>query len=149
MNFDELTPILVDEILPGDTMNLTLNAFGRLSTPLVPILDNLYVDYFFFYVPSRLVWDNWEKFNGAQDNPGDSTDYILPTLTAPAVTGFPVGSIYDHMGLPTGIPDLKINNALPLRCLNLIWNTWFRDENLTPGLAMATDDGPDPNAYYT
>lgn len=148
MNFDELNPILVDEILPGDTINIRLNTFARLATQKVPILDNMYMDYFFFFVPNRLLWSNWEKFNGAQDDPGDSTDYLLPTITAPATTGFVVGSIYDKMGLPTGVPDLVINNSLPLRAYNLIWNEWFRDENLQDRVLKNTDDGPDAVADY-
>ena len=101
-DFDYLIPIFCDEILPGDTANLTLNMFARLATQKVPIMDNMYIDYFFFFVPNRLIWDNWEKFNGAQTNPGDSTDFILPQLTFPA-GGPEVGTIYDKFGLPTDI----------------------------------------------
>lgn len=147
-NFDYLIPIMVDEILPGDTVNLNLNTFARLATQKVPIMDNMYIDFFFFYVPNRLLWNNWEKFNGAQDDPGDSIDYVLPTITAPAVTGFPVGSIYDKMGLPTGIPSLVVNNSLPLRVYNKIWNEWFRDQNLQDSIIKNVDDGPDAYADY-
>ena len=91
--------------------------------------DNMYLEYFFFFVPNRLVWDNWEKFNGAQNNPGDSTSYIIPTITVNNGSGFAVGSIYDKLGIPTQVDDITIN-ALPLRAYNLIYNTWFRDENL-------------------
>lgn len=146
-DFDELVPIIVDEVLPGDTINLNVKSFARLATQLVPVLDNMYLDYFFFYVPNRLVWNNWEKFNGAQDDPGDSTDFVMPTITINTGSGFAVGSIYDHMGIPTEVDDLEIN-ALPLRAYNLIWNEWFRDQNLQDSLVVAKDDGPDAATDY-
>jgi len=146
-DFDYLVPIFVDEILPGDTMNLNLSTFQRLATQKVPIMDNLYIDYFFFFVPNRLVWDNWEKFNGAQDNPGDSTDFVIPTLTTTAATGEAVGSIFDKYGIPTGIPGLVIN-ALPFRAYMLIYNQWFRDENLQNSVTVSKDNGPDLPAEY-
>lgn len=148
-NFDYLVPIFVDEILPGDTVNIKANVFARLATQKVPVLDNMYVDYYFFFVPNRLVWNNWEKFNGAQDNPGDSTSYLVPTTSAPAVTGFTVGSIFDKMGLPTGIASLGSINVLPLRAYNLIWNTWFRDQNLQNSVTVNKGDGPDASTDYT
>ena len=121
-DFDFLIPILVDEILPGDTVNLNVQSFARLATQVVPLMDNMYLDYFFFFVPNRLVWTNWERFNGAQDDPNDSTDFTVPVIN---VTGFPaaatVGSIYDKMGLPVGgttMPDNII--SLPFRGYNLI-----------------------------
>jgi len=147
-NFDFLVPIFIDEIIPGDTSNLNVNVFARLATQKVPIMDNMYIDYFFFFVPNRLIWQNWERFNGAQDNPGDSTDFILPSITAPASGGFTVGSIYDKMGLPTGINSLKINNALPLRAYNLVYNEWFRDQNFQNSLPVLKDNGPDPVSNY-
>lgn len=147
-DFDYLVPIFVDEILPGDTCNLTVNTFARLATPKVPIMDNMYIDYFFFFVPNRLVWENWEKFNGAQDDPGDSTDFIVPTVTLSTGTGASVGSIYDKFGIPTEIDNLEIN-ALPLRAYNLIWNQWFRDQNLQNSLVISKDDGPDADTEYT
>ena len=111
-NFDYLIPIFVDEVLPGDTFNVTLNSFARLSTQIVPVMDNMYMDYFFFFVPNRLVMDNWEKLNGAQDNPGDSTDFILLQLTF-AANKPDVGSIYDKYGLPTDIvAGYTIKNSL-------------------------------------
>lgn len=148
-DFDQIVPIFIDEILPGDTCNLTLNMFARLATQKVPIMDNMYIDYFFFYVPNRLLWDNWEKMNGAQDNPGDSTDFILPALNGIPTTGFEVGSIYDKFGLPTGIPLLSVKNALPLRAYNLIWNEWFRDENLQNKVTVPKGNGPDLPTTYT
>jgi len=147
-DFDYLVPIFVDEILPGDTCNLNVSTFQRLATQKVPIMDNLYIDFFFFFVPNRLVWANWEKFNGAQDNPGDSIDFIIPTLTTTAGTGEAVGSISDKMGLPTGIPGLVVN-ALPFRAYQKIYNDWFRDENLQNSVLLSTDNGPDLPSEYT
>lgn len=147
-DFDYLVPIFVDEILPGDTCNVTVNHFARLATQKVPIMDNLYIDFFFFFVPNRLVWDNWERFNGAQDDPNDLTDFLIPTITTTAITGEPVGSIYDKFGIPTGIPDLEFN-ALPLRCYQLIFNQWFRDQNLINSVTVNKDDGPDLPSEYS
>ena len=147
-DFDELTPIMCDEVLPGDTINMHVKSFARLATQVVPVLDNMYIDYFFFFVPNRLVWDNWEKFNGAQDNPADSTDFQIPTITINTGSGWPVGSIYDKFGLPTDVDDLTIN-ALPLRAYNLIYNEWFRDQNLQDSVTVNTNDGPDASTDYT
>jgi len=146
-DFDYLVPIMVDEILPGDTVNLTANCFGRLATQKVPIMDNMYIDYFFFFVPSRLVWTNWERFNGAQDDPGDSTDFTIPIMAAPAVTGFTVGSLADKFGIPTGIAALEVN-SLPFRCYNKIYNDWFRDQNLQNSVVVDTDNGSDAPGDY-
>lgn len=148
MIFDILTPIFVDEILPGDTMNLSLSMFARLATQKVPIMDNLYIDFFFFFVPNRLVWDNWEKFNGAQDDPGDSTDYIIPTI--PYVQASPsANSIWDKFGLPSPVATAININALPFRAYKLIHGTWFRDENLQDTNVVDKDNGPDAMADYT
>lgn len=141
-----LIPVLVDEVLPGDTFNLKMTAFARLATPLFPIMDNMYLDSFFFFVPNRLLWEHWEEFNGAQANPGDTTDYILPTITSTAAT-YTSGTIFDYMGLPIGI-DNVVTNSLPLRAYSLIWNEWFRDENLQDSVLVNTDDGPDAPADY-
>jgi len=147
-NFDEIVPIFVDEIIPGDTCSVQLNTFGRLAVAQkYPTMDNMYIDYFFFFVPNRLVWNNWEKFCGAQTDPGDSTDFTIPTLTTTAVTGEVVGSLSDKFGIRTGIPGLEIN-ALPYRAYNLIWNEWFRDENLQDSLVVSKDDGPDLPSEY-
>ena len=144
----DLIPVFVDEVLPGDTFNLKEHLFGRLNTPLVPFMDNIFLDTFYFFVPNRLIWDNWHKFNGEQRNPGDSTDFLVPTITAPAVTGFTNSSIYDYMGIPTAVPGLEIN-ALHHRAYNLIWNEWFRDQNLQTSVITSTDDGPDAPTEYT
>jgi hypothetical protein len=147
-DFDYLNPLFIDEILPGDTVNLNVKCFARLATQLAPVLDNMYVDFFFFFVPNRLVWSNWEKFNGAQDDPADSIDYTVPTITINDGDGWQVGSIYDKMGLPTDVDDLSIN-ALPLRAYNLIYNEWFRDQNLIDSVTVNIDDGPDASTDYT
>lgn len=139
---DRLVPIFVDEALPGDTFNLSMSAFARLATPIAPIMDNMFMDFFFFFVPYRLVWENWERFNGAQDDPDDSTDYVIPTTTAQAVNGFLQGSVADYMGLPTKVAGIEVS-ALPFRAYRLIYNEWFRDENLLNSLSVPLGDGPD------
>jgi len=142
-DFDYLVPIFVDEILPGDTCSLRANTFARLATQKVPIMDNMMVDFFFFFVPNRLVWENWERLNGAQDNPGDDTDFICPQMTFPA-GGPEVGSIYDKYGLPTDVAaGYTIKNSLPFRCYYKIFNDWFRDQNMQDSLIIPIDDGPD------
>lgn len=146
-----LIPIYVDEILPGDTFNLRMTAFARLSTPLFPVMDNMFLDTFFFFVPNRLTWENWQKFMGEQTNPGDSIDYTVPQITSPA-NGYAIGTIYDYMGLPTvgqvGTGNTITHNALHLRAYNLIYNEWFRDENLQDSVTVNTDDGPDASTDY-
>jgi hypothetical protein len=146
MNFDELVPIFVDEALPGDTFNLDMSGFGRLATPINPIMDNMYLDTFFFAVPCRLLWDNWEKFHGEQTNPGDSTDYTVPVITTPS-GGYDVGSLADYFGLPTEV-EIEDVNALHFRAYNLIYNEWFRDQNLIDSVQVDTDDGPDLDTDY-
>lgn len=146
-----LVPVYLDEVLPGDTMSLNMTTFTRLSTPLFPVMDNMYMDTFFFFVPNRIVWDNWAKFMGEQKNPGDSTDYLIPQMVCPA-GGYTVGGVYDHMGLPTigqlAAGGLFTHSSLFLRAYNLIWNEWFRDENLQATLNVPTGDGPDtPNDF--
>lgn len=139
-----LVPVYVDEVLPGDTFNLKMTTFGRLATQIVPIMDNLYLDSHFFFVPYRLVWDNWEKFNGAQTNPGDSTDFLVPQL---ASSSYQVGTLPDYFGLP--IATVITPDALVFRAYNLIWNEWFRDQNLQNSVVVETDNGPDPVLQYT
>lgn len=124
-----LVPFLVDEVLPGDSYKVKFNFLARLSTPIVPTMDNLFIDTFYFFVPYRLLWKHWEQFNGQQDYPGASTDYLVPQTSAPADKGFPVGSLEDYFGLPTGVKGIKANE-LAARAYALIWNEWFRDENL-------------------
>lgn len=142
-----LIPFLLDEALPGDTFNCRASALCRLATPIVPIMDNMYLDTQFFAVPIRLVWDNWQKFNGEQKNPGDSTDYTIPQLVAPATTGFEPLTIHDYFGLPVGVPGLSVS-ALFHRAYNLIWNEWYRDQNLQDSVPVPTGDGPDLVSDY-
>ena len=147
-----LIPVYVDEVLPGDTFNLKMTAFARLATPIFPIMDNMYLDSFFFFVPNRLIWNNWQKFMGQQDNPGDSTSYVVPQQVSPA-GGYAVGSLQDYMGLPTvgqvGAGNTVSHCAFWPRAYNLIWNEWFRDENLQNSAVVDKGDGPDTVANYT
>lgn len=151
-NAGDLIPIYVDEVLPGDTFNLRMTAFTRLATPLYPTMDNLHLDSFFFFVPNRLIWNNWQKFMGQQDNPGDSTSYVVPTTSTPA-SGYAVGSLFDYMGLPTvgqvATGSTVSHNVLHLRAYNLIYNEWFRDENLQNSVTVNKGDGPDTYTDYT
>ncbi len=142
-----LIPVFVDEALPGDSCSLKMTAFARLATPIYPLMDNMVMSSFFFCVPYRLLWTNWEKFNGAQDNPGDSTSFILPTMPGVAAPGYLPLSLYDYMGIPPGVPDLP-HVSLPMRAYNLIWNEWFRDENLQNSVVVDVDDGPDTPSDY-
>ena len=142
-----LVPFYVDEALPGDTFKADLNMFCRLATPIVPFMDNLFLETFFFAVPIRLIWDHWQAFNGEQIDPGDSTDFLVPTITAPS-GGWTYGSLADYMGVPTGVSNLKIS-AFWHRAYNLIWNEWFRDENLQDSVVVNRGDGPDPDSDYT
>jgi len=141
-----LIPVFVDEALPGDTFNLNMAAFGRLATPFRPFMDNVFVNSFFFAVPIRLIWKNFVKMMGEQDNPSDSVDYTTPQMVSPP-EGYNVNSIQDYFGLPTFVGGLS-HSALPLRAYNLIYNTWFRDQNLQPSFYVETDDGPDVVSNY-
>ena len=146
-NAGYLIPIFVDEVLPGDSFKVNVTTFARLATPVVPIMDNLYADTFFFFVPNRLIWNNWERFNGAQDDPDDSTDFLVPTMTSPAVTGYDVETLSDYFGIPTGVAGLS-HVSLWHRAYNLIWNEWFRDQNLQNSVVVDKDDGPDSPSDY-
>ena len=141
-----LVPMFVEEVLPGDTMSLNMTGFGRLATPIQPFMDNLFFDTFFFFIANRLIWDNWQKFNGEQDNPEDSTDFLIPQVTAPA-GGFTSGSIEDYFGIPIGIDNLSVC-AFWHRALNLTYNEWFRDQNLQQSLPVPKGDGPDDPTSY-
>ena len=142
----DLVPIFVDEALPGDTMNMNASIFARIATLINPIMDNVYLDVFFFAVPNRLLWDNWEKFNGAQTDPGDSTDFLIPTIGSGAI-GWGIGSVQDYMGVPPLVPNINCS-ALPLRAYNLIYNDWFRSEDLQDSVIKNVDDGPDMISDY-
>lgn len=140
-----LVPFFCDEVLPGDTFNMRVTTFARLSTPLHPVMDNMYCDIFFFFVPNRLVWTHWVNMMGEQANPTDSTSYIIPTQTAPA-GGYSNGSLQDYFGLPVGV--VHTHSALPIRGYNLIYNQWFRDQNLQNSVTVDMGDGPDSPANY-
>lgn len=142
-----LIPIYIDEALPGDTISLNLTAFARLATPIKPLMDNLYLTTFFFAVPLRLIWNNFQKFMGEQTNPGDSVDFVTPKIVSPAGTGYAVGTLFDYFAIPTGIPGLTTHNFFG-RAYNLIWNEWFRDENLQNSVTVDKGDGPDLPATY-
>jgi hypothetical protein len=144
----DLIPVYIDEALPGDTFDMRATMFGRLGTPLKPIMDNIHFDLHFFSVPYRLLWSNWNKFMGEQDDPGDSTDYTIPTTTAPASGGHAELSLADYMGIPTKIASLE-HSALPLRAYNLIYNEWYRDQNLNDSVAKNVGDGPDTITDYS
>lgn len=147
-----LVPVYVDEVLPGDTFKLNMTAFARLATPLYPIMDNMMMDSFFFFVPNRLIWSNWQKFMGQQTNPGDSISYVVPQQVSPA-GGYAIGSLQDYMGLPTvgqvSSGQTVSHCAFWPRAYNLIWNEWFRDENLQNSVVVDTGDGPDTVSNYT
>ena len=142
----KLVPILVDEILPGDTVNLNMTGFARMATPIFPVMDNAFMDTHFFAVPVRLLWDNWQKFNGEQTNPGDSIDYTIPTMTSPA-GGYDNESLSDYFGIPTQVAGLE-HSSLWHRAYNLIFNEWYRDQNLQDSITTSTSDGPDSSTDY-
>lgn len=141
-----LIPFFCDEVLPGDTFNLKANLFGRLATPITPIMDNMYLDTQFFYVPYRLLWNNFQKMFGEQDNPGDSTDFLAPKMTSTAAS-HGEQTIYDYFGLPTKIDGIEHSSA-PLRAYNLIYNEWYRDQNLIDSVIVNKDDSDDDVADY-
>ena len=138
----KLIPVFIDEVLPGDTARMSVNYFARLATPVKPIMDNIYLDWFFFFVPNRLVWDHWQNFCFEQEDPGDSTDYVIPTVTATGNSNNTyVGSLWDYFGLPLNTSgNLSGISALPFRGVYLIWNEWFRDENLQRSVKIQKGD---------
>lgn len=142
-----LIPIFCDEALPGDTYSVNMTVFARLATPLHPVMDNMVMNSFFFFIPSRLLWTNWQRFNGEQDNPGDSIDFLLPQMLAPA-GGYAANTIYDYFGLPTLVAGFA-HTSLPFRAYNLCYNEWFRDQNLQNSVTVLKGDTNDPPATYT
>ncbi len=142
-----LIPIFVDEVLPGDTVNLRPAFLARMATPLKPFMDGLHLDYQFFYVPLRLVWTNFVRMMGERPDPADHNDYTIPQMTAPATVGHLIGSLSDYLGLPTDVPDYT-HSTLFHRCYNLIFREWYRDENLTDPPVVDLDDGPDTVTDY-
>lgn len=141
-----LVPIFWEEVVPGDTHMLNTTLFGRLPATVVPVMDNVYLDLFFFFVPNRLIWDNFEKFMGAQENPGDSIDYLEPQIVA-GENGFPRYGILDNLGVVPGVGNLSVS-AKFTRAYNLIYNEWFRTEYLQDSVKVDKGDGPDnPDDY--
>lgn len=158
LNSGWLVPFYRDEVLPGDTINLRCHTFARFATLLAPIMDNVWATTFFFFVPNRLLWNNWERFLGSQDNPNDSTNFVTPKIQ-PGPGGFSraegasyANGIMDYLGVEPEVPNTLSGwtaNAFYTRAYNLIWNQWFRDENLQPSRPVDLDDGPDNEADYT
>lgn len=153
MTFDAgyLYPFMLDEILPGDHMRYNATAYVRMATPLFPLFDNQRIDTFFFFVPARLLWTNWTKFMGEQAVPNASIAYTIPQMVSP-LGGYALGQIHDHFGLPTvgqlaGGQSIS-HSALPFRAYALIYNEWFRDQNLIDSATMPLGDGPDANDSY-
>ena len=141
-NSGKLIPVFVDEVLPGDTTRMSINYFARLATPIKPIMDNIYLDWFFFFVPNRLVWEHWQNFCFEQEDPDDSTDYVIPSVSATGNSeNAYIGSLWDYFGLPVNTSgNLSGISALPFRGVYLIWNEWFRDENLQKSVKIQKGD---------
>lgn len=148
-----LIPVYVDEVMPGDTFHMRATMFARLTTPIKPLMDNMYLESFFFFVPYRLVWTNFVKMMGEQTNPGDSISFTVPQYTGMPAAGYALGTLYDYFGLPTaGTPAVTASishSALPIRAYWLIWNQWFRDENLINSVTVPVGDGPDTTAQFS
>lgn len=146
INEGDLVPIYCDEVLPGDTAKIHLNGLVRMSTPIYPIMDNCYMDTYFFFVPCRLLWEHWENMFGENDTNywAEKTEYSTPHSLIGGTSGLNNGSIGDYFGLPTGVKNPIIVNALPARAYAMIYNEWFRDENLEAPLMLGykkTDEG--------
>lgn len=140
MNEGDLVPIYCDEVLPADTAKIDLNALMRMSTPLYPVMDNCYCDFYFFFIPSRLLWEHFENLMGQNDSTfwADPVEYTTPKTTAPE-NGWNVGTLADYFGIPTGVANLQVN-SLPFRAYAKVWNEWFRDENLQQPVTMSKTD---------
>lgn len=146
INEGELVPIYMDEVLPGDTAKVQLNGLIRMSTPIYPVMDNCYMDTYFFFVPSRLLWGHFENMFGENDTDywAEKTEYSTPKCIIGGTSGLANGSIGDYFGLPTEVAKALEVNALPARAYAMIYNEWFRDENLEAPLMLGykkTDDG--------
>lgn len=139
-NVGDVIPFYVDEVLPGDTFQLKTSMVARLQTLLTPMMDNLYLDTYFYFVPNRIVWQHWRELMGENTQSAwiPTVEYSVPQVTAPS-GGWSIGSIADYMGIPTGVANLSVN-ALPFRAYALIMNEWFRDENLSDPLNIPVDD---------
>ncbi|ALS03437.1 VP1 [Gokushovirus WZ-2015a] len=139
-NVGDVIPFYVDEVLPGDTFDVKTSKVVRLQTLLTPVMDNIYLDTYYFFVPNRLTWSHWREMMGENTESAwiPKTEYSVPQITAPS-GGWSVGTIADYMGIPTGVAGLSVN-ALPFRAYALIMNEWFRDENLTDPLDIPVTD---------
>lgn len=139
-NVGDIVPFFVEEVLPGDTFNITTSKVVRMPSLLTPIMDNLYLDTYYFFVPNRLCWSHWRELMGENTQSAwiPSVEYQVPQITAPA-GGWSIGTIADYFGIPTGVANLSVN-ALPFRAYALICNEWFRDENLSDPLNIPVDD---------
>lgn len=143
----QLVPIYVDEVLPGDSLKLNMTAFARLATPLVPVMDNLTLESFFFFVPNRLVWTNWERFMGEQLDPSDTTIFLTPYIVWDQANLLP-GTLPDYFGITLMDAGTTAVSAFPFRAYNLIYNDWFRDQDLVTPAVVDVDDGPDTFTDY-
>lgn len=146
LNAGYLYPVFYDEVLPGDTKRLNTTFFGRLATPLTPFMDNVFLDYHLWFVPRRLIWNNWQKFMGEQVNKGDSIDFLLPQCKAPE-GGFPRYGLADYFGVPPAVPGISMDAGY-LRSYNIVWNEWYRSEQLQDSVEVPLDDGPDDYSKY-
>lgn len=140
-NAGDVVPFFLEEVLPGDTFSVDTSKVVRMQTLLTPMMDNVYLDTYFFFVPNRLVWDHWKEFCGENTESAwiPATEYTMPQITSPADTGWSVGTLADYFGIPTGVAGLSVS-ALPFRAYALIINEWFRDQNLQDPLVVPTDD---------
>lgn len=140
-NAGDVVPFFLDEVLPGDTFSVDTSKVVRMQTLLTPMMDNVYLDTYYFFVPNRLVWDHWKEFCGENTESAwiPQTEYTMPQITSPANTGWNVGTLADYFGIPTGVAGLSVS-ALPFRAYALIMNEWFRDQNLQDPLVVPTDD---------
>lgn len=139
-NVGDIVPFYVDEVLPGDTFSIDTSKVVRMQTLLTPMMDNIYLDTYFFFVPNRLTWEHWKEFNGENTQSAwlPTVEYQIPQLTAPE-GGWNIGTLADYFGIPTGVGGLSVS-ALPFRAYALIMNEWFRDENLTDPLNIPLGD---------
>ncbi len=140
-------PVLIDEVLPGDTFQVSAGLIGRLATPFKPFMDHLYIDTFYFFVPNRLVWDNWQKFQGEQAKPGDSITFTVPQISIAVTPSLGGGTLADYMGIPIQANAYKVN-ALPFRMYNLIWAEFFRDQNLQDSPVLDKGDADSTEADH-
>lgn len=140
-NAGDVVPFFLEEVLPGDTFSVDTSKVVRMQTLLTPMMDNVYLDTYYFFVPNRLVWDHWKEFCGENTESAwiPQTEYIMPQITSPAGQGWSVGTLADYFGIPTGVAGLSVS-ALPFRAYALIMNEWFRDQNLQDPLVVPTDD---------